>query len=50
MIKFDKNTKTFIIQTKCSTYQMKIDNYDVLLHTYFGVSTDDSDYSYLLVP
>ncbi len=49
-LKFDKQAKTFTLQTKKSTYQMKVDEYNVLLHTYFGVSTDDSDYSYLLVP
>ena len=49
-LKFNEQTKTFTIQTRCSTYQMKVDNYGVLLHTYFGTSTDDSDYSYLLVP
>ena len=49
-IRFDKKTKTFTIQTAESTYQMKVDTHGVLLHTYYGARTDDSDYSYLLVP
>lgn len=49
-LKFDPQNKTFTIQTLKSTYQMKVDEHGVLLHTYFGAPTDDSDYSYLLVP
>ena len=49
-ILFDSKAKTFTLQTKKSTYQMKIDEQGVLLHTYFGAGTDESDYSYLIVP
>lgn len=49
-IRFDKKNKTLTLQTNKSTYQMKIDSYGVLLHTYFGKKTDDSDYSYLIMP
>ena len=49
-VRFDKNTKTFTLHTKKSTYQMKIDDQGVLLHTYFGSPTDESDLSYLIVP
>lgn len=47
---FDEHTKTFTLQTVKSTYKMKVDRYGVLLHTYFGASTDESDFSYLIVP
>ena len=48
-IRFDSKKGTFTIQTEKSTYQMKVDEQKVLLHTYFGPRTDDSDYSYLIV-
>ncbi len=36
----------FTLQTANSTYQMKTDEYGILLHTYYGRRTDESDYSY----
>ncbi len=47
---YNEQTKTFTIHTEKSTYQMKVDHYGMLLHTYFGAPTDESDYSYLIVP
>lgn len=41
------NKDIFTIQTKNSTYQMKVDKYDVLLHAYYGEKTDNSDKSLL---
>lgn len=49
-IRFDREAGTFTLHTKHSTYQMKVDENKVLLHTYFGALTDESDYSYLIVP
>ena len=47
---FNSITNTFTIHTKKSTYQMKVDEKNVLLHTYFGPPADESDFSYLIVP
>ena len=49
-LKFNSQNKTFTIHTTKSTYQMKVDEMGVLLHTYFGALSDDSDYSYLIAP
>lgn len=38
---------TFTIQTKNSTYQMKVDKQGVLLHSYYGEKTDNTDKSLL---
>ena len=35
-ILFDNTSKTFTLHTKCSTYQMKVDDYGFLLHLYYG--------------
>jgi alpha-galactosidase len=40
----------FTLQTKNSTYQMKVDEKGILLHTYYGAKTDETDYSYLITP
>ena len=45
-----KEFGTFTLQTRTSTYQMKVDRHGVLLHTYYGAKTDESDYSYLIMP
>lgn len=45
-----KESGTFTLQTRTSTYQMKVDRHGVLLHTYYGAKTDESDYSYLIMP
>ena len=44
------NEKIFTLQTRGSTYQMKVDDHGMLLHTYFGEPTDETDYSYLICP
>lgn len=49
-IRFDSKSKTFTMHTSKSTYQIKIDDQNVLLHTYFGSRTDESDFSYRIVP
>ena len=33
-IRFDDKTKTFHLDTKNTTYQMKVDDYGFLLHLY----------------
>lgn len=38
----------FTLYTKSSTYQMKVDDKGILLHTYYGKRTDETDYSYLI--
>ncbi|MBD5541300.1 MAG: alpha-galactosidase [Lachnospiraceae bacterium] len=38
----------FTLHTKSSTYQMKVDDKGILLHTYYGKRTDETDYSYLI--
>lgn len=43
------NNNVFTLHTKKSTYQMKVDDKGILLHTYYGKSTDNTDYSYLIV-
>ena len=38
----DEKQRTFTLQTKNTTYQMKVDAYGMLLHTYYGEKTDNS--------
>lgn len=38
----------FTLHTKNSTYQMKVDEQNLLIHTYYGNRTDDTDCSYLI--
>lgn len=47
-ILWSEKQNTFTLQTKNSTYQMKVDEYRVLLHTYYGKPTEESDLSYLI--
>ena len=49
-VNYQKEKGLFTLHTKTSTYQMKVDGHGVLLHTYYGPKTDDSDYSYLIMP
>ena len=44
-----KINNVFTLHTKNSSYQMKIDDKGMLLHTYYGERTDDTDYSYLIM-
>ena len=43
----DDGNRIFTLQTKHSTYQIKADAQDVLLHMYYGEKTDNSDKSLL---
>ena len=45
-IVFNKESKTYTIQTKNTTYQMKINPFGVLLHTYYGRKIEDDDLCY----
>lgn len=47
---YDGMQQTFALHTAKSTYKMKVDEHGVLLHTYFGPETDESDLSYLIAP
>ena len=49
----NEKQRTFTLQTKNTTYQMKVDAYGMLLHTYYGEKTDNSDpvsYTHLTLP
>ena len=45
---YEEKGRVFTLQTKNSTYQMKADEQGVLLHTYYGEKTDDTDLSGLI--
>lgn len=47
-ILFNQDTQVFTLQTKNSAYQMKVTDYGVLLHLYYGKRIDDCDLSYLI--
>ncbi|MDO4942985.1 MAG: alpha-galactosidase [Lachnospiraceae bacterium] len=49
-IRYLENSKTLILETAHTTYQMKISKYDYLLHTYYGEKLSDEDLSYLIQP
>ena len=48
-ILYNNQDKTITLQTKNTTYQMKIDAYNVLLHTYYGAKIQEQDLSPLIV-
>ncbi len=48
MIVIDKENKVFNLHTRSTTYQMKADRYNVLLHTYYGARVEEVDLSYLV--
>ena len=48
MIVLDKENKLITLHTQNTTYQMKVWDYGVLLHTYYGPRLGDCDLSYLL--
>ena len=48
MIVHDKQRHTFTLHTAATTYQMKVDGYGVLLHTYYGGRIAEADLSYLI--
>lgn len=45
---FDQVNSVFTLQTRRTMYQMKVDDYGVLLHTYYGKKGVPFDYSYLI--
>ncbi len=47
-IVWNKQDKTITLYTNNSSYQMKIDSHNVLLHTYYGKKIEDMDMSYLI--
>ena len=48
MIVLDKENNVFTLHTQNTTYQMKADRYNVLLHTYYGPRVSGGDLSYLI--
>lgn len=48
MIVVDKQKLLFTLHTRGTTYQMKVDEYRVLLHTYYGARVGGADLSYLI--
>lgn len=45
---FNQETQVFMLQTQHCAYQMKVAEYGVLLHLYYGQRMDDCDLSYLI--
>lgn len=45
MIVLDQKNRIFTLHTKNTTYQMRADGYNVLLHTYYGPRIDGCDLS-----
>ena len=48
MIVLDNENRVFTLHTKNTTYQMKADQHNVLIHTYYGPRVSGSDLSYLV--
>ena len=48
MIVIDRENRVFTLHTQNTTYQMKADLYNVLLHTYYGQRVKEEDLSYLI--
>lgn len=48
MIVIDSSSRVFTLNTKNTSYQMKADLYNVLLHTYYGPRVREEDLSYLI--
>ena len=48
MIVLDQENKLITLHTKNTTYQMKVWDYNVLLHSYYGPRISGGDLSYLL--
>ena len=47
-INFNENNKIFTIQTKNSTYQMKVDDFNFLSHIYYGSKIENENMDYLI--
>ena len=48
MILLDKENRIFTLHTQNTTYQMKADQHNVLVHTYYGPRVSGGDLSYLV--
>ena len=48
MIVLDQENKIFTLHTQNTTYQMKVDQYHVLEHIYYGARIDNRDLSGLI--
>ena len=48
MIVLDKENRVFTLHTQNTTYQMKADQHNILLHTYYGPRISGGDLSYLI--
>ncbi len=48
MIILDEKNRVFTLHTHGTTYQMKADRHDVLVHTYYGPRVSGGDLSYLI--
>ena len=48
MIVLDRQRGLFTLHTRSTTYQMKVDDRGMLLHTYYGGRVDGADLSYLI--
>lgn len=48
MIALDKERRVFTLHTQNTTYQMKADRYNVLIHTYYGPRVSGGDLSCLV--
>lgn len=48
MILYNEQDRTLTLHTENTTYQIKIDRYNVLLHTYYGPRIRQEDMSYLI--
>ena len=48
MIVLDQENKLITLHTKNTTYQMKVWDYNILLHAYYGPRISGGDLSYLL--
>ena len=47
-VRYDAETKTFILETKNSSYLMTVNRYGKLLNIYYGERIPDTDLNYLL--
>ncbi|MCR5102423.1 MAG: alpha-galactosidase [Butyrivibrio sp.] len=47
-VRFDDKAKIFFLKTDNTEYQIKINEYGMVLHTYYGAETGETDMSYLI--
>ena len=47
-VRYNAETKTFLLETERSSYIMKVSRYGHLLHLYYGSRVPDEDLDYLL--